>query len=116
MDKSTFKNIINQSLDRSKHILTVKALEYVRGEDPLSNFNKGAEMSNQTREKVLYGYMLKHLVSLSDIIDDIENDNKLPSAALLEEKLTDIINYCLILEASIKDKHEKPNQNLHVYP
>lgn len=103
MNNESFEIVLNKALGRSKYVLGEKAKEYVRNGDRLHNFNRGAEISGESRERVLKGFMLKHLISVFDIIDDLDK-GILPSRELVDEKLGDSINYMLLLEASLNDK------------
>ena len=103
MNDDTMDKVIDDRLNQSREILLHKAKEYVRNGDRLHNFNVGARMSGQSRERVLKGFMLKHFISVFDIIDDIDK-GVLPKEDVLNEKIGDSINYLILLEASIKDK------------
>lgn len=104
MNTEKFDKIVEKRLESIKNTLLVKAKEYAKGdEDRLHNFNRGAQITGQSREKVLQGFMLKHLVSVFDMIDD-------PSKAteyMINEKIGDLITYCVLLEASFKDRLNK---------
>lgn len=106
MNTQQFDDIVKQRCDKIINTLSVKAKEYVRGDDRLHNFNRGAEISGITRERVLHGFMLKHFISYLDMLDDIDKGN-IPSNEHIDEKVGDIINYFLLLEASIKDRNNK---------
>jgi len=78
--------------------------EYSRNNDKLHNFKTAAMIRNSTPEDALIGMWLKHLVSVFDIVDDLP---KLPDNSILEEKITDSINYLVLLEALIKEREGK---------
>ena len=78
--------------------------EYSRNNDKLHNFKTAAMIRNITPEDALIGMWLKHLVSVFDIVDDLP---KLPDNSILEEKITDSINYLVLLEALIKEREGK---------
>ena len=99
-----FNDCIDNRLNECKELLTVKSVEYRRNNDPYHNFNKVSKMRNKTPEEALSGMWAKHLCSILDIIDDIELHNKIPSKELLSEKISDNINYLLILEALIEER------------
>lgn len=102
LSEEQFQIYLKQRLDKIKEILEIKAKEYVRNEDRLHNFNVAAKMSNQTRESILWnGFALKHLVSLNDIINDLEKGKTNP-INLVEEKIGDLINYLILLEMCFK--------------
>lgn len=109
MKTSEFDEVVKRAIDRSLNVLVYKAQEYAREDDRLHNFNRGAEIAGETREKVLKGFFLKHLVSVFDIIDDIEK-GKIPSRAYVDEKLGDSINYLLLLEASLVNRINNVNE------
>tara|TARA_R110000823_G_scaffold214021_1_gene343820 strand:- start:32947 stop:33141 length:195 start_codon:yes stop_codon:yes gene_type:complete len=58
-------------------------------------------MTNVSSFRVLDSFLLKHLISYRDMMDDIDN-GKLPSEELVNEKFGDIINYFIIQEAQFK--------------
>lgn len=49
-----------------------------------------------------FGNWTKHLVSLADIIDDLDR-GVLPSPAMLNEKVRDAVNYPILLEGLIAE-------------
>jgi hypothetical protein len=109
MNTEQFDNIVSNRLEAIKATLISKAKEYAKGdEDRLHNFNRGAQITGQSREKVLQGFMLKHLVSVFDMIDE-------PSKAtqyMIDEKIGDCINYLVLLEASFKDRLLNKNKEV----
>jgi len=103
MKDKEFQEILQQRLKKIEQTLGQKAKEYAAEGDKLHNFNVGARITGQIREKVLWGFALKHYISFMDILDDMEL-GKLPSEAMVDEKIGDLINYLVLVEASIKDK------------
>ena len=103
MKDREFQEVLQQRLKKIEQTLGQKAKEYAAEGDKLHNFNVGARMTGQIREKVLWGFALKHYISFMDILDDMEL-GKLPSEAMVDEKIGDLINYLVLVEASIKDK------------
>jgi hypothetical protein len=105
--KSNFDLTIQNRLDYVKDLLLVKGKEYVRNKDVFHNFNVGAAFTGECREKVLWGFLLKHIISIQDMINDMNNNRDfIPSESLVSEKITDNILYLLLLEASINDKRD----------
>ena len=100
-----FDEQVECTLQKIRNLLIVKGKEYRRNNDVYHNFNVGAKISGQIPEKVLQGFLLKHLVSYQDILNDIEEEN-LPSVQLVEEKFNDIITYFLIQKAQILNRIE----------
>lgn len=103
MKEDKFQEIVKEQLESCELILIKKGAEYRRNDNPFHNFEVGAKMTGWSKEKVLYSFLLKHLVSLQDIREDVENDN-LPAKAVLDEKYTDVINYLLLEKAMILDR------------
>lgn len=106
MTQINFDIVVSKRLDATQATLIEKAKDYVRNGNKMHNFDVGASITGQSREKVLYGFMLKHLISFQDMINDIEN-GKLPTEEYVDEKIGDIICYAILAEASIKDKIDK---------
>jgi len=106
MKPQDFKEIVEDTLTQAHNVLGVKAIEYVRNNDAMHNFNVGAKMTGQTREQVLYGMALKHHISISDIREDI-SQGKLPTKVMVDEKFGDAINYLILEKASILDRINK---------
>lgn len=88
-----------------------KHKEYSRYDDKLHNFKKAAEIKgNITPETALIGMLMKHIVSVLDMVDDLENYQILPSKRYLTEKIGDAICYHVLLEALITERrlHASP--------
>ena len=105
MKTERFEQVIKQQLKDCEKTLVVKRKEYVRNDDWFHNFNVGAMMTGKLREEVLDGFMLKHIISIQDITNDIKT-GKLPPIEVLDEKFGDVINYLLLKKASIIDRIE----------
>lgn len=103
MKQEEFDKLVSERCIKIQSVLTIKAREYARGDDRLHNFNRGAEISGTTRERVLHGFMLKHFISYLDMLDDLDK-GIVPDPDTVDEKIGDIINYFILMEASLKDK------------
>ena len=81
-----------------------KNAEYSRNGDKLHNFKQAAILQRcSTPEKALLGMWSKHLVSIIDIVYDLDAEI-LPDSDVLAEKITDSINYLVLLEALIIER------------
>lgn len=109
MKTEKFNEIVRERCNKIQATLAHKAVEYTVDDNRLHNFDRGVRLTGRTREQVIHGMLLKHEISVLDIIDNMEKDIY-PSVELLDEKLGDYINYLILLEASIKDKI-KQNEN-----
>lgn len=110
MEVEHFDQILEDRIRKIRLSLLIKGKEYRRNNDPLHNFNRGAKLSGQSREKVLWGFALKHHVSFLDMLDDMDA-GKFPKIETVDEKIGDLINYLILCEASIKDKIKEEHGN-----
>ena len=106
MTEKELEIIIRKRCDSIIENLNRKGLEYSRNRDPLHNFNVGSRISGLSREKVVWGFALKHYISFLDMLDDVSL-SRLPTEDYVDEKIGDLINYLILCEASIKDKIKK---------
>ena len=106
MTNGRFYELLKTELFTIENTLKSKGNEYSTIENKLHNFDKAGRMSNQSRERALMGMLLKHQVSVDDIVDKLEK-GELPTFGLLNEKIGDIINYYILLKACIVDRIEK---------
>jgi hypothetical protein len=87
--------------------MCTKSSEYARGDDKLHNFKSAAKEDNITPIEALRGMDLKHRTSIRDMLDDYAtkkgSEIKYPKKVWME-KVTDHINYCLLLLALIKER------------
>ena len=101
MKNSTFNAIARNRLNFCKSLLIKKGNEYSTGyDDRLINFKVGAELTGDSPEKTLWGYLAKHLTSLRTMIDSGEYLN----GPTVNEKISDSINYLVLLEALICER------------
>lgn len=103
MKNEQFEIAVKELLNKIEQNLIVKGREYAVEGDRLHNFNRAAQILGECREKALFGFALKHLVSVMDMINGIQN-GKLPSKASLDEKVGDLTTYTALLYASIYDR------------
>jgi hypothetical protein len=69
MTTPDFNKIVEDQLDRISNVLVKKAAEYNLDADRLSVFKHAAALSEETPEQALYGFMLKHIISITDMIN-----------------------------------------------
>ena len=98
---SEFDKVIRARLEKTQQLLLIKGKEYVRNNDRFHNFHRTAEMNRTTPTKALHGMLSKHITSYLDMLDDISN-GIMPSEAIVDEKLGDILVYFHLQEALIK--------------
>lgn len=108
MTESEFMTVLNRRIELIKEVLGKKAAEYARSGDRLSNFKRAAAYLRCTPERANLGANSKHLVSIADMVDDLEKGQHHP-VAMWEEKLGDAINYLILMEAQVKERIGKRN-------
>ena len=99
-----FDKVVEERIESIRAVLASKEKEYAKGKDRFHNFNMAARMSSTTPEKALKGMMLKHEVSVQDLIDNPGN----ATTEIINEKIGDNINYLILLEGMLK-QHAKKN-------
>lgn len=101
METKDFNVIIEKQMETCKDVLINKAKEYAT-EDRLHNFKVAAELQNCTPKQALAGFMAKHTVSVYDMC----RSNEVFSIPQWSEKITDHINYLLILRALVEEERQ----------
>jgi hypothetical protein len=100
MNIKDFESLLESRITKTKDILSSKSKEYSSGGDKLYNFRRAAEILRCSPQKALLGMLMKHLVS---VIDLIEGNTPL-SYYLINEKIGDSINYLILLEAILTEE------------
>ena len=109
MNADTFNEIVGDQIETCERVLLSKGKEYTPGEDRLSNFRSAAAAQGLTMKQALAGMMAKHTISIFDMIWSGE---EYPEEQW-EEKITDHLNYLLILKAVVAEEPgESGSQNL----
>lgn len=102
-NSNDFDKVIEDTLDQIRKTLLVKSREYRRNGNVYHNFEEGAKITGLSREKVLRGFLLKHEISITDMINDLDK-GILPSIEKVNEKFDDNIIYLLIEKAMLIDR------------
>lgn len=103
MKKEHFNELVEYRLQAVKDTLLKKGDEYIRNNDPLHNFNAGSNISGESPEKVLDGFLLKHYISYRDMLRDIEEEKSF-TMEYVREKFGDIITYFILQEIQFIDR------------
>jgi len=99
-----FDKIVDEELAYVKELLCSKSKEYDFGQDRFHSFKVGGNLQGISQEKCLAGYLCKHIISIYDMIDNgIENF----SEDKWKEKITDYLNYGLLLFGMVKEAEKK---------
>lgn len=98
MDQSRFANITTKQIEMCKSVLITKNEEYGVG-SILHNFEVAAELRGCSNKEALAGFMAKHTVSIYDMCAS----DKEFTIEQWDEKITDHINYLLILKVIVEE-------------
>ena len=100
MTNNEFSKIVKEQLGSIEKLLVVKGAEYnLDDSDRFSDFKQAAAFTGQTPEQVLYGYMLKHVMSITSMIQSAEPFTK----ERWLEKITDNMVYLVLLRGLLED-------------
>ena len=102
MNAKDFDKIVADRMAWCNKTLCAKGDEYARDGDRLWNFKVAARKLNCHPAEALAGMMVKHTVSVDDIIDGLAK-GVVPPKELVAEKIGDSINYLLLLEGLIEE-------------
>jgi len=96
---TTFEEVLSARLYKTRAVLSAKAGEYASIQNRHHNFDVAARIANTTPEQALCGMMMKHLVSVFDLIAwTNDSDEYKITEAMIDEKIGDLINYLILLE------------------
>ena len=98
-DKEIYQHTLNNRLDAIRESMERKNAEYASDDSPYHNFDAAAEMTGTTPEQALWGMMIKHLVSVRDMVEG----GKI-TPYLINEKIGDVQNYMILLEGVLTRK------------
>lgn len=100
MTYQRFEEIVTKELDYCKTLLTSKGKEYSLTDDRLACFKRAASLQGETMKQALCGMLAKHVVSVYDMC----MSNGKFSTDKWTEKVTDSINYLLLLMAAVEEE------------
>lgn len=103
MTNEEFKKICMSQFDHCYHIMTDRGEQYGRKGDRLAQFKDVALTRNTTPEDALMGMRAKHESSLEYMVRDLA-EGRCASLIQWQEKITDSINYLLLLKALICER------------
>lgn len=106
MQIAEFEEILDNQIKTIKDMLVGKRDEYAGDEDVLHNFRKSANLTGETLEQALAGMMVKHTCSVYDMIATGEHF----PLDKWNEKITDHLNYLILLRAIVEEKQKAWNK------
>lgn len=103
MDIDRYTSVIDEQISKCQNMLTAKRREYASNRNPLSNFIRAGELQCVSPITALTGMMVKHTISIYDMLID-QDGGATFSKDKWDEKITDQINYLLILQVLLEDE------------
>lgn len=108
LSRRDFDLLVEDQIKWIKKTLASKGDEYSPGQDDaLHNFNVGMIMTQasgkmKTREEVIWGMAMKHHISIMDmVLFDVEIRPQTITVEKINEKFGDMINYLILMKASM---------------
>ena len=101
MNSEWFEKVIKEQIKTCEDVLISKAKEYATDDDRLHNFKNAAGMMSCDPKEALAGMMAKHTISIYDMC----RSGKDYPIELWNEKITDHINYLLLLKAVVEEEN-----------
>ena len=105
MDHSRFTELVKARMVKCDTVLNAKGGEYSREGDRLWNFRVAAGMSCCSPAQALWGMLVKHLVSVRDMVED-QAKGEVVKKGSIDEKIGDVINYMMLLEGLLSEGQE----------
>ena len=97
-----FDKLLNERIEKIIQVLGSKAKEYAHQGDRLHNFKVAARIDGVSAVKAAWGMAKKHLVSVIDIVNgDLPNN-----VEIVDEKIGDMVNYLILMEALLKEERD----------
>ncbi len=106
MKSEEFDKIMLRRFALANKVMGTKAGEYASDKNRLHNFDVAAAIVGCTPAQALLGMLVKHLVSVVDLV----NSGEAPSEAVADEKIGDCINYLILLEAVWAEERKTKEQ------
>ena len=110
MTTQEFNAVFEQTVDRCRSVLCHKADEYAEDDDRLHNFHQAAHLQGGTAVSALGGMMVKHTVSVYDLIRRAGKGAEI-SEAMWDEKIIDHINYLILLRGVVAEGIEVTHES-----
>ena len=105
MTNEAFQTILEGRIDAMRKTLASKAKEYAAPTDRLHNFKRAAGLLEGHPAEALQGMLVKHWVSIEDLVRLHTVRGGWTDPAVANEKLGDAVNYLVLLEALLTENH-----------
>lgn len=95
-----FDIVVGARCCKIKEVLASKAKEYATERSRFHNFEVAARILDTTPEKALMGMLIKHFVSVMDLVEAPESATE----DMINEKIGDSVNYLILLEGMLRQR------------
>jgi hypothetical protein len=112
MTKEDFEKLWIEQVQKEKSILLERASSYATNDDRLFNFKEGSTLIGNDSMQYGFNLVVKHIIAMRDLINKVANTNgSLDNYeyAKIEEYVTDIRNYAILLRALYVERWEGTN-------
>lgn len=103
MRQEEFNVVVEETIESIRKLLQVKGGEYAGSDDRLANFKRGQLRTGAHPMQVLWIYLSKHIDSVETFIKDTASGTTRERSEPIDGRLDDIINYCLLMKALVKE-------------
>lgn len=108
MDSTEFNNLVRDTIVSTGELLVVKGGEYAGSDDRLANFKRGAALTGVTPLQVAFIYASKHYDAVATFVRDQASGEDRPRSESIEGRLDDLINYCILMKAIVREDANAP--------
>lgn len=109
MDSQTFERLTDEQLKVCKEVMFSKRAEYSGNADVLHNFRQAVTLLAMSPAEVAFCYDTKHISSIQKIVKEL-SQGRTPSEAIWREKITDYLNYGLLMHACVMEAISKERE------
>ncbi len=113
MNMEEFHSLLESRITKMRDTLAAKSKEYSTNDDKFHNFRESAKLANESEAGLFAypadeaaGFMRKHIVSIFDLINDESKGGK-NRFAMIDEKIGDAINYLVLIEGMLIERHKE---------
>jgi hypothetical protein len=104
MTNVEIEELIKDTFDRILHLHEVKAAEYSKDSDVLSNFRRNGADMGLPMEVIWRVYAGKHWDALSQYVRDIGNGTRRVLSEPIESRIDDLIVYLCLFKAMLRER------------
>lgn len=103
MNQQDFQALVEQTFAEAHRLLVIKGGEYAGNDDRLANFKRGAALVGITPLQTAFIYASKHYDAVATFVRDEAKGETRPRSEGIDGRLDDLINYCLLMKAIIRE-------------